>query len=104
MTAYSETDLRIPVLQAVAASKDGFIRTSDIILAMTKRFQPNGHDLEILENRGDTYFSQKVRNVVSHRRSSTSLIKKGFAIYHKNRSGLEVTEAGLEHLKATGLS
>ncbi len=100
MTAYSESELRIPVLQAVAASKSGFMATSDIIIAMTELFKPDGHDIEVLHGRSDTYFSQKVRNVVSHRSSSASLIKKGFAVYHKHLRGLEITEAGREHLKS----
>jgi hypothetical protein len=100
---YSESQLRIPVLQAVAASKSGFMSTSDIIAEMTQLFEPDGHDLEILLNRSDTHFSQKVRNVVSHRSSSASLIKKGYATYHKNLAGLKITEAGREYLKSKGL-
>ena len=103
MTMYSEPEFRIPVLQAVAASKSGFLSTTDIIAEMMERFKPDGHDLVILEGRADTYFSQKVRNVVSHRASSTSLIKKGFAVYHKHLAGLEITETGRAYLKSKGL-
>lgn len=103
MSAYSESELRIPILQALAGSKSGFMATTDIIDAMIDRFKPDGHDLELLNGRADTYFSQKVRNTVSHKSSSVSLIKKGLINYRKELAGLEITESGRAHLKSKGL-
>lgn len=39
--------------------------------------KPSGHDIEIIAGRADDYFSQKVRNLVSHH----TLEKKGLAVH-----------------------
>ena len=100
MTDYSEAELRIPVLRLINTSPTGFMTTSSIISEMEEIFKPDGHDILILEGRSDTYFSQKVRNIISHRTSSLSLIKKGYATYHKDRGGLSITESGRDYLKS----
>ena len=38
-----------------------------LIKKMEKAMKPTGKDATILAGRGDTYFSQKVRNLKSHR-------------------------------------
>lgn len=45
----------------------GRMRVSKLIEEMEKRFPPEGQDAEIIYGRNDTYFSQKIRNLVSHR-------------------------------------
>jgi hypothetical protein len=99
----TEAQLRIAMLQALANSASGFMTVSDLIAEMEDKFKPEGKDATILANRSDTHFSQKVRNVVSHRSTSTSIIKRGFVIYHKQREGLELTEAGAAYLKLNEL-
>ena len=44
--------------------------TSDLISELVYVFNPSGEDAEILAGRNDTKFSQKVRNLVSHRENN----------------------------------
>lgn len=87
-----ERDLIIPALRAAAARPGGYILTSDLIQVLEDEFQPEGRDAEILDGRHDSHFSQKVRNLISHREASTSMFKKGYAEY--TRDGILITDAG----------
>lgn len=49
----------------------GSATTSELIKELTAFFNPTGEDAEILSGRRDTKFSQKVRNLKSHRSSNT---------------------------------
>jgi len=66
MPRIPESDLIIPALNAMNASPNGTISTTDLIAELTNSMNPTGEDLEILDNRNDTKFSQKVRNLKSH--------------------------------------
>lgn len=87
-----ERDLIIPALQAAAARPGGYIATADLIPELEGVLEPEGQDAEVLAGRHDTYFSQKVRNLVSHRESSTSMFKKGYAEY--TGDGIRITDVG----------
>ena len=87
-----ERHLVIPALRCAVARQTGEITTADLIVELEAEFQPEGRDAEILESRQDTYFSQKVRNLVSHRTTSTSMFKKGYAEY--TGEGIKITRAG----------
>ncbi len=63
-----EKSLILPALYVI--SKKGSATTSDLIKELTIIFNPTGEDAEILSGRHDTKFSQKVRNLVSHRDSN----------------------------------
>lgn len=91
-----ERDLIVPALRAAAARAGGYISTSDLIVELEAEFQPDGRDAEILADRHDTYFSQKVRNLISHRESSTSMFKRGYAEYVND--GIRITDAGRQFL------
>ena len=93
-----ERDLIIPSLRVAASAPDGEITTTDLIQEMEKEFRPEGKDAEIIEGRNDSYFSQKVRNLVSHRNSSTSMFTRGYAIYHRERESIQITDAGRQFL------
>jgi len=99
----TEAQLRIPALQIMAKSKSGFVPTSTMIGELEELFKPEGKDATIIADRSDTHFSQKVRNMVSHRSSSQSLQRRSFAIYHKDREGMEITDMGRAFLKSRGL-
>lgn len=86
-----ERDLVIPALRA-AASSGGYIATSDLITELEAEFQPDGQDAQLLDGRQDTYFSQKVRNLISHRDTSTSMFRRGYAEY--TGEGIRITDAG----------
>lgn len=92
-----ERDLIIPALRVAEARPDGEISTSDLIGELEAEFEPDGQDAEILDGRHDTYFSQKVRNLISHRDASTSMFTKGYAEY--TGDGLRITEAGRTFLR-----
>ena len=97
MARVRERDLAIPALQA-ARDAGGEISTSKLIKAMEDYFQPDGQNSEILADRNDTYFSQKVRNLVSHRDSSTSIFRKGYAEYDPQAESMTLTSAGSDFL------
>jgi hypothetical protein len=92
-----ERDLVIPALRA-ARDKGGEITTSELIDVLVQEFEPSGTDAEILDGRSDTYFSQKVRNLISHRETGTSMFSKGYAEYHAPSEAIQITDAGLAFL------
>ena len=57
----------------------GSITMSSLIDQLRSSLRPRGRDLVILDGRRDDHFSQKVRNLVSHR----TLVKCGYAKYTK---------------------
>jgi hypothetical protein len=62
----SERELVVPTLRLLDDGPGGWMAESDIIARLTKLFSPSGQDTEILEGRGDTYFSQKVQRGLAH--------------------------------------
>lgn len=89
-----ERELVIPALRAAAASATGEITTSDLIQVLTDHFEPDGKDAQIAQGRSDTYFSQKVRNLISHRDSGGSMFTKGYAVYQPEGEAIRITNAG----------
>jgi predicted HNH restriction endonuclease len=63
-----EKALILPTLYII--KRDGPTSTTDLITELTAVFNPTGEDAKILEGRRDTKFSQKVRNLKSHRDSN----------------------------------
>ena len=92
--AITEAQIRNATLPLLAQSPNGFLSTSDLIAALEGILRPTGKDAEIVPGRSDTYFSQKVRNMVCHREGSTSLQTQGYVIYDEVREGLEITDVG----------
>src|SRR4051812_12381638 len=93
----SERAIVIPALRAADRRPDGFISTSELILELEKELRPDGEDAELLKNRADTRFSQIVRNLKSHRESSTSMFSRGLAV--EERDGLRITAKGRAFLR-----
>lgn len=87
-----ERDLIIPALRLAASLPDGTVSTAKIVKHLEEEFQPEGQDAEILEGRQDSHFSQKVRNLISHRTTATSMFSKGYAEY--TGDGIRITPAG----------
>jgi len=89
-----EADLIIPTLELLDGAPNGEMKTTDVIKALENMFGPEGEDGEILEGRQDTKFSQKVRNLKSHK----TLEKAGLAeaIYR----GFRITAAGRKLVKS----
>lgn len=84
----SESELIIPALKAIAQEPEGRILTATLIHKLRARLKPAGLDQAILDNRNDDRFSQKVRNLVSHK----TLEKRGFV--KKVYQGLQLTNQG----------
>jgi hypothetical protein len=94
----SERELVVPTLRLLDDSNTGWMEMSDIIPRLTELFAPSGQDAEILEGRRDTYFSQKVRNMISHRDQSSNFIHRGLA--HYERRGLRISDLGRSTVQA----
>jgi hypothetical protein len=95
-----ESDLTAPTLELLSKAPNGFLQTSELIDQLEDLFKPEGIDAEILEGRHDTHFSQKVRNIISHREVSGNPIQVGLIEYDKERSGLRITDAGSKMIKS----
>ena len=94
----SETDLLSPTLEILAAQPSGEMTTSDLIVELEARMKPTGKDAELIDGRKDTYFSQIVRNMVSHKTAPGNIIAEGFVTHLGARKGLKITDAGKAHL------
>ena len=94
----SERELVVPTLRLLDGSDRGWIGTSDLIAQLAELFAPTGQDAQILQGRRDTYFSQKVRNMISHRDQPSSFIHRGLAQYERN--GLRISAQGRATLRA----
>jgi hypothetical protein len=94
-----EPELVIPTLELLYAAPDGEMLTSDIISALVRQFRPEGEDNAILEGRADTKFTQKVRNLKSHK----TLLNAGFAThspwFQNNCGGVAVGRVFAETLE-----
>ena len=95
-----ESDLTLPTLRLLADAPKGFLETSTLIERLEAVFNPVGKDNEIIDGRGDTYFSQKVRNIVSHRESPNNPICKGWIKYVADQKGLMITDDGRKILQS----
>lgn len=60
----SERELKIPALYLIKDNPG--ITTTELIEKLYEIIKPTGKDIEIINGRNDTYFSQKVRNLKSH--------------------------------------
>jgi predicted restriction endonuclease len=60
-----ESELVLPALFLMEIN-DGHITTEELMPQLREIMKPTGEDLEILNNRNDDKFSQKVRNLKSH--------------------------------------
>lgn len=96
----TEGQIRNAALRALAATPTGFLTTEQLISTLEMHFLPTGTDAEILNGRSDTHFSQKVRNLVSHREQSTSLEARGLATYDAIREGWQITVVGRQNITA----
>ena len=99
MPRIGELDMTIPALIIMNENSNG-ITTTNLIAELRSRLRPSGEDLDILDNRNDDKFSQKVRNMVSHKEGGNNIISKGLAEYIPGEpSGmLKITTAGKELL------
>lgn len=95
MSNYSEPELVVPTLELLAKHPGG-LTTTDIIKGLTDVLKPDGADAEILANRRDSHFSQKVRNLVSHR----TMQRGDLWTYDESEGIHRITAAGRSYLAA----
>lgn len=95
---YSEAQIRREVLLELSQSKTGTLTITELIDLLEQRLKPGGKDVQILANRSDTHFSQKVRNTVSHRNQGTGLAARGLAVYAADSESWTVTGLGRSEL------
>jgi predicted HNH restriction endonuclease len=88
----SEKQLVMPAVQVISSHDEG-ITTAELIKELEKRMQPQGKDAEIISGRNDTHFSQKVRNLRSHK----TFERHGFVEYRDNKHF--ITEQGKQFLE-----
>ena len=100
----TESDLVGPVLVYLATQPNGFATTSDLISHLVDLFKPSGEDAEILLNRSDTKFSQKVRNLISHRDQPSGIVGRRLCEYDRCRRGLTITEYGRRYIESTAVN
>lgn len=102
----TESELVLPSLYLMTLNPQGTISTSELIQLLTKILKPKGVDAQILSNRNDTYFSQKVRNLKSH----DTLTKYGYANYSngtysitiKGRELVENNRINIQYILSSG--
>jgi len=91
---HRERDIRREALKELLAKPGHTLTTSELIERLQNRLGPSGHDAEIAINRSDTYFSQKVRNLVCHRNQGTGLQARGLADYDSSNESWTLTKLG----------
>ena len=64
MSRFTESKIAVEAVKVV--EEYGELTMGELIDVLIERMQPSGHDMDIIANRNDTYFSQKVRNLRSH--------------------------------------
>ena len=80
MSNFTESEL-IPAAVKIILKETNGIETKDLIIELRNLMIPSGEDLERLSNRSDDKFSQKVRNLKSHK----TLENKGYSrFFDKN--------------------
>jgi hypothetical protein len=96
----SERELVLPTLCLLEAGNRAWLHTAELIRRLTELLAPSDTDAKILTGRYDTYFSQKVRNLISHRDQDTSFIKQKLAEYNELRHSLRITDHGRAMIRA----
>lgn len=92
MGRISEKELILPSLLVMSNKENGEITTTELIRELEELIEVGEEDNGIIFGRNDTYFSQKVRNLKSHK----TLERKDFATYENGK--YKITEKGEEHL------
>lgn len=88
-----EQQLIIPALYIIGQRET--TTTAELKKELEKLLHPEGEDLEILDNRNDTKFSQKVRNLISH--SDINGMSKYIRTARKGK--YTITQLGIDYLK-----
>lgn len=91
---YTEAQIRKEALKELLHAPGCKLSTSALIDRLSAKLPITGKDAQIAHGRSDTYFSQKVRNLVSHRNQSTGLQAQGLADYDGDDESWTLTKMG----------
>lgn len=94
---YTEEQVRNEALKELLKSLGCRLTTSRLIENLSRSLPLDGKDAQIAHGRSDTYFSQKVRNLVSHRNQTTGLHARGLADYDQKDESWTLTKQGRSH-------
>lgn len=92
--AVSENELIVPSLYLLSNTPEG-LTTTELMRDLREIVALDDDDRRPLRHRNDDHFSQKVRNLVSHR----TLIRLSYATFHNGQ--FKITKEGLEYLDET---
>ncbi len=96
----TKSELTIPTLRILEDAAPNWVTTSELIAKLTDLFTPAGSSTTTIPRRTDTYFSQRVRDMIAHRDNSTSFIKNGLAEYREIMRGLRITKLGMDLIRS----
>ena len=96
MSNFTEFELIPHALKIILNNPNG-IATKDLIIELKNFMNPSGEDLEMLSNRNDNKFSQKVRNLKSHK----TLENRDYVKFYDNK--FFITEKGIKFLDEISL-
>ena len=91
-----EKDLTLPTLYLLYTRGD--MNTSELKDEIINLINPGGENLDPLVNRADTKITQIIRNIISHKDTTTNIIYKGLVEYSDITGILSITEKGVAYL------
>jgi hypothetical protein len=91
-----ERDLTLPTLYILYTK--GKLSTSELKDEIISLLNPGGENLDPLVNRPDTKITQIIRNIISHKETTTNIIFKGLINYSEFTGILSITEKGVTYL------
>lgn len=94
MSRISERELILPSLHLLFGAEGQKLTTTDLIIELRNLLNPQGEDLIQIEGRADDKFSQKVRNLRTHR----TLEKNNYTSFDSNTSTFSIEPEGIEYL------
>lgn len=94
---HTEEQVRNEAMKELLAAPGCRLTTSQLIDRLSTKLPISGKDAQIAYGRSDTYFSQKVRNLVSHRNQATGLQARGLADYDADDESWTLTRMGRAH-------
>lgn len=92
-----EHDLTMTTLYLLFTN-GGSLNTAQLKNEIIETLNPQGDNLDPLQNRADSKITQIVRNIISHRPNRTNIINKGLINYDDLTETLSITNTGIQHL------
>ncbi|MCC4293384.1 hypothetical protein [Brevundimonas aurantiaca] len=96
-TRIQQGDIAVLALELAAQRANGTISTTALKKFLIDKFKPTEGDAIPTANGYTPLFDQIVGNLVSNRKTPTSMFAKGYASYTGH--GIQITQAGRDFLK-----